>query len=94
MNNVAMEYTMLGKKPKNKEQKVNVTFSLPRDVNVLLHTRVERRMLSQFVSNAIKKALDEERESLRAAYAQANNDPSRNEVIRDWDAIESEGWND
>ena len=81
-------------KQPHKQQKINVTFSLPVEVNALLHTRVERRMLSQFVSTAIKNALNEERENLRAAYAQANNDPDRNEVLADWDAIDNEGWNE
>lgn len=76
------------------QQKVNVTFSLPVEINTLLHTRVERRMLSQFVSAAISKALNEERANLRAAYKAANNDPDRNEVITDWDALDSEGWNE
>ncbi len=74
--------------------KIHVTFSIPTEVNILLHTKVERRMLSQFVSNAIKKALDEEGESLRAAYAAANDDPDRNEVIQDWDALDVGDWNE
>lgn len=71
-------------------KKVNVTFSIPNDVNILLHTLVKRRSMSQFVSSAIQKALDEEKESLKAAYIAANSDTARNEVISDWDALDKQ----
>jgi metal-responsive CopG/Arc/MetJ family transcriptional regulator len=73
---------------------VTVTFSLPKELIDQLHAFVERRGLSRFVSLAIEKALQEEKEALKAAYAAANQDPDRRELIEDWSALDSEGWNE
>ncbi len=71
---------------------INVTFSIPEEVNSLLHTHVRKRELSKFVTSAIKKALEEEQSKLKAAYMAADKDPDRREVIEDWSSLESEDW--
>jgi len=70
----------------------NVTFSMPIELVNMLHSRIGKRELSKFATKAIKKALTEEMDSLKAAYAEANNDPDRLEVIKDWEALDLEGW--
>jgi hypothetical protein len=71
---------------------ITVTFSIPESLNRALHSLVEKRGLSRFVAKAIEKALKLERDSLKAAYAAANNDPDRKKVIEDWNSLETEDW--
>lgn len=77
-------------------KRVNVTFSLPESLNRQLHSVVQgkKKSLSSFVSEAIEKALLEEQEALKAAYAAANDDPDRKKVIDDWSALDNEDWNE
>ena len=72
-------------------KKVNVTFSIPVEVNTLLHSVVEKRGLSDFATKALQKALEEEQSSLRQAYAAADRDPDRKKVIDDWSVLDVEG---
>ncbi len=73
-------------------KKVNVTFSIPSDTHKLLHSLVGQRKMSLFVTQAINDALQEKTELLKKAYAQAENDPDRNETISDWSALDLEDW--
>lgn len=76
------------------KKRVHVTFSIPEDVNRLLHSVVEKRGLSNFATKALEKALEEEQQTLKKAYLAANNDPDRKKVIDDWAGLDSEGWDD
>lgn len=71
----------------------NVTFCLPIEVVNLLHSKIEKRELNKFATIALKKALEQEDE-LRKAYAQANEDPGRIEVSKDWSFLDSDGWDE
>ena len=71
---------------------VNVTFSIPENINILLHSFVEKRGLSKFVTRAIEKALDEEKSNLKAAFRAAENDPELKEVMDDWAALDGGDW--
>lgn len=71
---------------------VHVTFSIPENINILLHTFVEKRGLSKFVTKAIEKALEEEKNMLKAAYTEAENDPDLKETMDDWAALDGENW--
>lgn len=73
-------------------KKINVTFTIPLETNKLLHSIIGRRKISSFVTQALNNALKEELEALKEAYAQAEQDPDRREIIKDWDAIDIEGW--
>lgn len=75
-----------------REKRIHVTFSIPIEVNTLLHSVVEKRGLSHFVTRALENALEEEQKSLKAAYAAANKDPDRKKTIVEWSALETEGW--
>lgn len=70
----------------------NVTFSLPIEVVNLLHAKIGKRELSKFATRAIQKALTEEVDRLRAAYAAADKDPDRLETINDWASLDNEEW--
>jgi tRNA(Phe) wybutosine-synthesizing methylase Tyw3 len=65
-------------------KKIKVTYSIPEEVNNLLHVFVERSKLSKFVSVALKKALKKEQQKLKAAYEAANKDLDRQRCLDDW----------
>ncbi|MFV0340165.1 MAG: hypothetical protein ACK5MA_05990 [Parachlamydiaceae bacterium] len=71
---------------------VNVTFSIPENINIALHRRVEKRGLSRFVTKAIEKALTEKHDTLKAAFRDAENDPNLKETMDDWAALDGEEW--
>lgn len=71
---------------------INVTFSIPVSTNTLLHTFVEKRGLSKFVSKAIDQALENEKNKLKAAFIEAENDPDLKETFDDWAALDGEDW--
>ncbi len=70
----------------------NITFSIPSDLLLSLHSHIGHRGLSQFISEAIRKALgeeiDEKQTSLDAAYEAANTDATRLQTLRDWDLLD------
>lgn len=72
---------------------VHVTFTIPEDINMALHCHVEKRGLSRFVTQAIEKALLEEKKSLKAAYREAEHDPDLKETTDSWAALDGEDWN-
>lgn len=73
---------------------VNVTFSIPVSVNVQLHSVVKKRGLSKFVTDALKKALEEEKMNLKAAYLDAENDEDLQKTIKDWAELDGEDWDE
>lgn len=73
-------------------RKMNMTFSIPEDVACLLHTNVEKRGLSLFVTQAIRDALQQEQKELKAAYLAANKDPDRKAVLDDWKVLDHQDW--
>ncbi len=73
---------------------INVTFSIPVSVNSLLHTFVEKRGLSKFVTQAIETALEKERNYLKTAFKEAENDPDVKETMADWAALDGEAWDE
>ncbi|MES2273823.1 MAG: hypothetical protein V4487_06490 [Chlamydiota bacterium] len=80
---------------KNKApKKVHVTFSIPIEVNALLHSLVEKRGLSNFATKALQRALKDEQSALKKAYLAANKDPDRKKAITDWAGLDTEAWDD
>lgn len=73
---------------------INATFSLPIEVYRLLHGFVEKRGLSRFVSAAIQKALADKQNELRQAYRENNQDELQQNEMKDWDKLQTEGWDD
>lgn len=74
--------------------KVNVTFSIPQELNRALHAYVERRHLSHYVTEAIKRALEDDQQRLRQAYIEMSCDPQELQEMADWGILESESWDD
>lgn len=70
----------------------NITFSIPDDLKAHLYAHVNKRGLSRFISDAIRKALEEENvkkeQELDAAYEAASQDPDRLETLRDWNTLD------
>lgn len=77
-----------------KSKTINVTFSIPKHINMLLHSFVGKRGLSKFVAKAIENALESEKNHLKAAFRAAENDSDTNEVIDDWTALDGEDWDE
>lgn len=79
-------------KPANK--KISVTFSIPVELNNMLHSAVDRRKLSHFVAQALEHALKEKKQVLKDAYMQASKDTDRLKVIKEWEVLDGEDWHD
>jgi metal-responsive CopG/Arc/MetJ family transcriptional regulator len=79
---------------KRTDEMKSVTFSIPAELNNMLHSMVERRGLSRFVAQALEQALSEKKNALKQAYAQASKDPDRLKTIKEWEALDAEGWHD
>ncbi len=76
------------------DKKISVTFSIPVELNTMLHSMIDRRKLSHFVAQALEQALQEKKEALKEAYLQASKDPDRIQTIKEWKVLEEEGWNE
>ena len=70
---------------------VNRTFSIPFDIDRDLHRLVKKRGMSHFVSDALRKSLEERRNSLKKAYAMSNEDEGQNEAYKDWSITMADG---
>lgn len=85
---------------KDRVKHENITLSIPSDINLLLHSKVPRRGISKYVTDAIRKSLleDEKNEELKleAFYEAANSDSNRVETVDDFKALDEiddiEGW--
>ncbi len=76
------------------DKKISVTFSIPVELNNMLHSMIDRRKLSRFVAQTLEQALMEKKHALKEAYMQASQDTDRLKTIKEWEAIDGEGWND
>lgn len=81
-------------KPMKPDKKISVTFSIPVELNNMLHTMIDRRKLSSFVAQALEQALREKKDALKEAYLQASKDPDRLQTIKEWETLEGESWDD
>lgn len=78
----------------------NITLSIPAELNALLHAKFPHRGMSNYVAKVVREALEKENaaniKALEAAYEEAENDPSRKKLIKEWAALDSiddiEGW--
>jgi len=76
------------------DKKISVTFSIPVELNNMLHSMIDRRKLSHFVAQALNHALIEKKQILKEAYIQASKDPDRLKTIKEWEVLDGESWND
>jgi hypothetical protein len=48
--------------------------------------------MSRFIAEAVREKLRDSESRLIEEYRTAQNDPDRQQIVEDWDAIEAEGW--
>ena len=69
-----------------------ITLSIPADLKSLLHAKFPNRGMSNYVAAFVKEALEKESatkmKALEAAYEEAENDPTRKKLIKEWAALE------
>ena len=78
----------------------NITLSIPADLNALLHAKFPHRGMSNYVTKVVREALEKEKTSqlkaLEAAYEDAEKDPARKKLIKEWSSLDTldcvEGW--
>jgi len=73
---------------------INQTFSIPVEIAQELHLYVKNRQVSRFVSDAIRKELELQKQNLRDAYISANDDDGQIEASIDWTITLADGEND
>lgn len=72
----------------------NQTFSLPLEISQELHFYIQRREMSRFVAEAIRKELEIKKQELRTAYLMANKDAGQIEATDDWQGTLADGFNE
>ena len=50
------------------------------------------RGMSRFIAEAVRERLRDTEKRLRDEYSEAENDLDRQEIVKDWDAVDTEGW--
>lgn len=68
----------------------HVTFTIPENIDYLLHTKVGKGQMSKFVTQAIWNALKNEEESLLQEFLEADKDPGNIELKANFNSIEGE----
>lgn len=68
------------------------TYTLPEEILQELNAFVEQRQRSHFVAEAIRVALEIEKQKLEEAYKSAAADEKRVAETKEWSATEIEGW--
>lgn len=89
-----IRFEIKSKEKNMRDRKISVTFSIPVELNNMLHSMIDRRKLSRFVAEALELALKEKKQALKEAYIQAAKDPDRLKTIKEWELLEGEDWND
>lgn len=71
-------------------RKKPVTYTIPEQLDILLHARVGRGRMSQFVTQALWDALKKEEEDLVKEFLAADKDPGNIEIKKEFSGIEGE----
>ena len=69
-----------------------LSVTLDEDLYGRLRKAAGSRGVRQFVEQTLRERLSPRRQALYREYLAASSDPDRLEVLKDWDAIETEGW--
>ena len=67
-----------------------VTYTIPEQLDVILHTKIGRGRMSKFVTQALWDALKREDEALLMEFLEADKDPGNMEVKESFSEIEGE----
>lgn len=68
----------------------HVTFTIPENIDILLHTKIEKGQMSKFVTQAIWDAFKKEDEALLQELLEADKDPGNREIKASFSDIEGE----
>lgn len=71
-------------------RKKPVTYTIPVELDVALHTKISHGMISQFVTQALWDALKKEEKLLLAEFLEADKDLGNREISEDFAEIEGE----
>ncbi len=67
-----------------------VTYTIPEQLDVILHAKIGRGRMSKFVTQALWAALKKEEDSLLIEFLEADKDPGNAEVRQSFSEIEGE----
>lgn len=67
-----------------------VTYTIPKQLDVMLHAKIGRGKMSKFVTQALWEALKKEEVLLLAEFLEADKDPGSIEVKKSFSEIEGE----
>jgi len=71
-------------------QQKPVTYTIPKDLDAVLHAKVGRGRMSKFVTEALWEALRKDEESLLMEFLEADKDPGDKEARVDFSKMEGE----
>lgn len=69
-----------------------MSVTLDEDLYGKLRKAAGPRGVRRFVEQTLRERLRPPRQALSREYLAASRDPDRLEVLKDWDALETEGW--
>lgn len=69
-----------------------LSITLADDVYDRIKHIVPPRKISKFISEAVEVKLNEQTDALYNAYLSASQESDREDVIKDWDEINTESW--
>ncbi len=67
-----------------------VTYTIPQNLDAILHAKVGRGRMSQFVTQALWEALKKEEHAILKEFLEADKDPGDREVRQSFSDIEGE----
>lgn len=67
-----------------------VTYTIPEQLEAILHTRIGHGQMSKFVTQALWDALRKEEESLLMEFLEADKDPGNIEIKKSFSALEGD----
>ena len=69
-----------------------MSVTMDEDLYRRLKMAAGNRGMSRFISEAVREKLRSTEGRLREEYQAAENDSERRAIVKDWDAIDTEGW--
>lgn len=75
-------------------EKKPVTYTIPKDLDIALHTKIGVGHMSRFVTQALWEALKREEDALLLECLEADKDPGNRVLKEDWSPLEGEDFVD
>ena len=73
---------------------IPITLTLPENFVRDLHLYISRRGISKFVTKAVVKGLETEKQKMAREFREASQDEERNAEVELWDSLSDEGLNE